>query len=85
MHQASLTYTLKHQINRHREVGKFDSLVKRSRDHRNGRKVYVRRQRADKTVHNSFDVEEQLCAHLNNPATDARVTMIHFSQVVNTE
>jgi len=41
MQQASLTYTLKHQINRHREVGKFDSLVKRSRDHWNGGKVYV--------------------------------------------
>jgi hypothetical protein len=85
MHQASLTYTLKHQINRHREVGKFDSFVKRSRDHWNGRKVYVRRQRAEKTVNSSFGVEERLFAHLNNPAMDARVTMSHFSQVVNTE
>lgn len=46
MQQASLTCTLKHQINRHREVSKLNSLVKRSRDHWNGRKVYIRRQRA---------------------------------------
>lgn len=51
MQQASLTYTLKHQINRHRKVRKFNGLAKRSRDHWNRRKVYIRRQRTDKTIH----------------------------------